>query len=369
MVTEHGKIALIHSGSQEDIEICVNIETNLLKKNIKVEFQKLLPEKNREGEMNRRLKQYEAANDGVFVIISKDFFQVVWPTALKNNILQTITKYTSKRCLHIWTNVDEIEVKQRSTQLANNDGVNFRRVSYSQLHELKSDEISGRLNKLLNEWNSDEMYKRDYEAKSRAQVKVPVIEMSDFIDTSISKHLYIPTPKYISKTVSSVQSPSSRIYPHETAIKLIDISACSTYDDQRQGQCRQNKRAESRRRHKATSKHSKTTPIVTSETLLSSIKYKDIFGLSDLLGELSCNEKISSVGNDVSELSASLGLSGQDMQQLKMAHLRGQRPLELMIRTLNMRQPHLTLGHLEGNLRSIHRLDAVNYIHEHVYSC
>ena len=335
-------IVIIHSGSIEDISLCESIYRHLSTESCRVDFQKQIPKRNGHQEVLRKLRYYESNNYSLFAIISQPFFDLVWPTELKNEIVRILTKYSNKRCLHVWApDVTIDDVRKRSTVLTVNEGTNFRQVSFSMLQGLNSREITVKLSELLNEWSPDEKFIRDYEAKS--------VPLAPPISSVSRKHV----------------QPGRMVYSREPALHFTDISAAS-YGGHRS---RQSKRQISQRKVHSNKHKSAINTSMSPQTLLSSMKYGDIFKLSDLFGERSASDgSIKGVGHDVQSLSSLFRLSKDDVAQLGLAHLRGQRPLELLIRTLNMREPDLTVGELEKEFETIKRFDAAKYIRDNVYS-
>lgn len=355
------RIAIIHSGSMEDITLCECIYERLSTADCKVYFQRQMPERNGHQEVLRKLRYYESNNFGLCVVISQPFFDLVWPTELKNEIVRILTNYSSKRCLHVWApGITIDDVRKRSSVLTVNEAANFRNVSFSMLLKLNPQEITVKLKELLNEWNSDEKFTRDYEAKS-----APILQYKNIATLRDAR-----STTQSSTAPKQYRQPEILEYPRVSALNLDDSTVASSRDGRMLRNNRQNKHHFNQRQH--TSSFNKlrnaTNCSRSSETLLSSMRYHDIFKLSDLFGERSESDgSTKRVGNDVRTLASLFGLSKDDVAQLDLAHLRGQRPMEVLIRILNMRKPDLTIGELEKKFETIKRLDAVNYIRGSVY--
>ena len=95
-----------------------------------------------------------------------------------------------------------------------------------------------------------------------------------------------------------------------------------------------------------------------SEMLLNELK---------LSHQLSDRLDYSSTGNDYKKLARLFGLSRDDIEQLALSHLRGQRPTEQLIRCLNMQYPELTVKDFERKCNQMGRVDVVNYIRKNIY--
>ena len=91
-----------------------------------------------------------------------------------------------------------------------------------------------------------------------------------------------------------------------------------------------------------------------------------------LLNKLKCSHQLSNLldysasGNDYKKLAGLFGLSRDDIEQLTLSPLRGQRPTEQLIRCLNMRYPELTVKDFERKCNKMGRIDIVNYLRKYV---
>ena len=243
--------------------------------------------------------------------------------------------------MHVWApDLTIDDVKKRSTLLMVNEAAHFRQMSFSILQGLNSNQITMKLTGLLDDWTTDEKFTKDYEAKS-----------APLIPTTYRKH----------------EQPGILAYSQESGFNFHNVAAksCDGHTShQIKEQSKQNLRKVSSYKHKNT-----INTLMSPATLLSNMKYRHIFKLSDIFQERSASDgSIKGVGNDIRLLSSLFGLSRDDVAQLSLAHMRGQRPMELLIRTLSMRKPDLTVEELEEKFITIKRFDAVEYIRDNVYS-
>ena len=96
-----------------------------------------------------------------------------------------------------------------------------------------------------------------------------------------------------------------------------------------------------------------------NEMMLNELKFAHQLYLSDRLD-------YSASGNDYKKLAGLFGLSRDDIEQLTLSPLRGQRPTEQLIRCLNMRYPELTVKDFERKCNKMGRIDIVNYLRKYV---
>ena len=98
---------------------------------------------------------------------------------------------------------------------------------------------------------------------------------------------------------------------------------------------------------------------VENEIPLNELKFAHQLYLSDRLD-------YSASGNDYKKLAGLFGLSRDDIEQLTLSPLRGQRPTEQLIRCLNMRYPELTVKDFERKCNKMGRIDIVNYLRKYI---
>ena len=96
-----------------------------------------------------------------------------------------------------------------------------------------------------------------------------------------------------------------------------------------------------------------------NKMLLNELKFSHQLYLSDRLD-------YSASGNDYKKLAGLFGLSRDDIEQLALSPLRGQRPTEQLIRRLNMRYPELTVKDFERKCNQMGRIDVVNYLRKYI---
>ena len=94
--------------------------------------------------------------------------------------------------------------------------------------------------------------------------------------------------------------------------------------------------------------------------LLNEVHHSHLMGLSDHLD-------YTTTGNDYKKLATMFSLPKDDVEQLSLSHLRGERPTEQMIRLLNYRWPEMTMKTFEKKCEEMKRLDVVTYIRNNVY--
>ena len=94
--------------------------------------------------------------------------------------------------------------------------------------------------------------------------------------------------------------------------------------------------------------------------LLNELHYSHQMWLSD-------NLDYTTSGNDYKKLAALFSIPKDDVGQLSLSRLRGERPTEQLIRLLNYRWPEMTMKTFEKKCEEIKRLDVVTYIRKNVY--
>ena len=97
-----------------------------------------------------------------------------------------------------------------------------------------------------------------------------------------------------------------------------------------------------------------------SEMLLNEILFSDQIYLCSLLDQ-------SASGNDYKKLASLFGLPRDEISQLELSILRGQRPTAQLIECLNMQYPELTVKDFERKCNQMGRVDVVNYIRKNMY--
>lgn len=132
-------VSILHSGGTEEVDFIEYLENSLAKNNALyiLDYTKYQQHQAKDVIMLTDAKKYKAQNIPMIVLISRFFFDLIFPTTCKQGILNAIV--LSKNCLHIWLDVTEDDVKRYSKALLRTNGP-FRRISASELRA-KSDPV------------------------------------------------------------------------------------------------------------------------------------------------------------------------------------------------------------------------------------
>jgi hypothetical protein len=96
----------------------------------------------------RDVHRFKKEKSPLIVLVSMTFFDLIWKTPNKTSIVNAISSYSSRNCVHIWINVQERDVHQRSKALIRNDG-SFRSVKAQDLQMLPADDMVKKMLDLL----------------------------------------------------------------------------------------------------------------------------------------------------------------------------------------------------------------------------
>ena len=80
--------------------------------------------------MHMEAEKCKKKNIPLVVLISKEFFDKMWPSPHKQALLKTITSF--RKCLHVWLDLNEDDVKSRSLKLLSTRR-SFRRLRVEEL--------------------------------------------------------------------------------------------------------------------------------------------------------------------------------------------------------------------------------------------
>lgn len=126
-------VSILHCGGDKEIEFIeylkqtMSIATCKEKRPFDVEYRIYRAEQvSIDTIMYMDVEKYKKKNDGFILLISKEFFDVMWLSIHKTNFLKLVT--TGKRCLHIWLDVNKNDVARRSMALLSNDR-SFHRIN------------------------------------------------------------------------------------------------------------------------------------------------------------------------------------------------------------------------------------------------
>jgi len=150
-------VRVLHIGEQEEIKFVDILEKDLASypgQSFVIEYTKFQDYQAKEMIMLNDATKYKKEKLPMIVLISSAFFNLIWKTSCKQNILNVITNFSTKNVLHIWLDVNEDDVKYRSTLLCRTDGL-FRRIMASDLLKLTSRARIIKIHNLLNEKNGD----------------------------------------------------------------------------------------------------------------------------------------------------------------------------------------------------------------------
>ena len=144
-------MGILHCGGDEEVHFIQYLEKSLAKVNCyTLEYTKFQERQSKETIMYNDAQRYKKEKSPIIVLISKYFFDLIWLTCHKQALLNIITNYSSKNCLHIWMDVTEEYVKYRSNGLLRTDGY-FRRIKAPELTtKLSTKEMISTIQGLLN---------------------------------------------------------------------------------------------------------------------------------------------------------------------------------------------------------------------------
>lgn len=398
----------MHTGSEEDLATAEELYTYIQESvkpgeaPIQVEYQRQFPASQREHTIARNIKKYSEQDMSIILIVTTSLFSTVWPTSSKSDILNSILHYKNNRCLHIWAEgIKDTIVKRFSTGMTSTLQ-SFRKIP---IQELRTSPQPGKdIVYLLNTVKlQDELYATNFPAKGVLEEAARVREKKKHMkpleaqryeeslnvlhSTKLGAHKTTPMeqqgepmagprlsnpPNFIDPFQSERQQPSPHTYcgrteqklqvtPHETARNLIDIAATASKRDPQPVQAATTRPRIDRKKSKPKRISAiSTAPVNEYEIRLNTIKYLHLFELSDRLD-------YSASGNDYKRLAVMYKFTRDDIEQLGLSTLRGQRPTEQFIRYLNMRMPELTVKDFEGKCAEMQRNDVVKYIQEKIY--
>lgn len=138
MVTEPSRtVCILHSGGEQErnfiqhirmtLSTCVNISNKL---DIHFTQHRDDQKQHKATHVHMNAETYKKKNNNVIVLICKDFFETMWASPHKRNLVKLIT--TMKNCVHVWLDVNEDEVRRYSTILLRKD-LNFARITVDEL--------------------------------------------------------------------------------------------------------------------------------------------------------------------------------------------------------------------------------------------
>lgn len=323
------QFALVHSGHEEDIEIVIHIVKAIetAQPGICIDYTLRSNEGNKETLIWRNLKRSSENQLQLIVVLSTNFFETVWPTSMKPEILNFLLRHLNGQCVHVWTNdLNSEKVQRYSCPLARSDDSKFRTITFQEI--LGKDHMAaGRdiLEKLVTVPQKDN---KDYPAKG--VMELAKLNLQKRLQGGVEKPL-------VFGSLPHQQSPK----PHRPNIY---------------------KSSPTTQRHKsvANPKKPRSKPRRgEDEMLLNEVPYFHLYELSDRLDH--------GLNADYRKLASMFNLSQDDINQLNLAPLRGQRPTEQLIRTLNMRNPSLRVKDFELKCAEMKRNDVVKYIQEKIY--
>merc|ERR1739848_191149 len=106
----------------------------------RLEYQQQFPAAHRELTIARNLKRYAELNMALIVILSASFFEFVWPTSSKPDILREILNYGNKRCLHLWASGVNLSTIKRHCSALARPVHNFRSMQFENLQFMLPEE-------------------------------------------------------------------------------------------------------------------------------------------------------------------------------------------------------------------------------------
>ena len=112
-------VAILHCGGDKEIEFIEYLSQTMRiqKCPFEVEYRTYRPKhRGIDTIMRMDAEKYKQKNDGVILLVSKAFFDVMWPSVHKTTFLKLIS--TTKMCIQVWLDVTEQDVIRRSTVLS-----------------------------------------------------------------------------------------------------------------------------------------------------------------------------------------------------------------------------------------------------------
>lgn len=150
-MTMASNVSILHCGSKSEINFIQYLEKcNIVCKDPSLRFEYT---NYREHQANERIIlsdaiRYKKQKSALLVLISHTFFELLWPTSHKLPILNIISNYSHKNCIHIWLDVIEDNVKRYSKELLRIDGY-FRRIHAKELYKLHDADVTTYLHKCI----------------------------------------------------------------------------------------------------------------------------------------------------------------------------------------------------------------------------
>ena len=93
-------------------------------------------------------EKYKNNGMPILILLSKSFFDLMWNSSRKKDLLEILSSETIKGCLHVWLDVNETDVKGYCNKFLREDD-NFKRIKYADLKN--SPEIVKTIRRLLHE--------------------------------------------------------------------------------------------------------------------------------------------------------------------------------------------------------------------------
>jgi len=146
----HTTVNVLHCGGEEDLSFIQQLEdaANKSSGGVRLDYTRHVTNNSKDATMIRDAQKLKKEKAPLVVLVSKTFFELIWVTSNKQGIVNVITSYSSRNCVHVWLNVDDREVQQRSKALMRKDNF-FRRIKSQELQQLDANDRLDRILTLL----------------------------------------------------------------------------------------------------------------------------------------------------------------------------------------------------------------------------
>jgi len=146
-------VKLLHCGSEEELSFIQHVHNAINSTRaqhvLRLEDAHYHKEnQTKDALMVKDLQKLRKEKAPLIVLISRAFFDMVWVTASKPTIVSAVSSYTSRNCLHVWLNLSERDVQQRSKALLRPDNY-FRKVPSEELMNLSPENLIKRIYELV----------------------------------------------------------------------------------------------------------------------------------------------------------------------------------------------------------------------------
>ena len=133
-------VSIIHAGSKVDLIIKEYLQ-KVLSPRWELEFTEYREDQLKEAILYLAFKSYSEKKYPVIAIISQGLFDLVWPTQFKSAVVQLLTNYPDRKCMHIWAENISLNTVKRYSSAMVAESPAFRKVGFNDL-TAKDDETA-----------------------------------------------------------------------------------------------------------------------------------------------------------------------------------------------------------------------------------